>query len=124
MHKEQTTPQQKEEIEKRKTRHAMLTKNKEAKIRQKASRKIKVWKSKIMRQFGKGKGIYRINREAEKVVFSAIQEHLVAHERRKGNPETGYIEGRITCKQLTKIANNWLRKNEHKEIKSSETVRS
>jgi hypothetical protein len=50
MHKEQTTPQQKEEIEKRKTRHAMLTKNKEAKIRQKASRKIKdnetVWQRK------------------------------------------------------------------------------
>jgi hypothetical protein len=77
-----------------------------------------------MRQFGKGKGIYRINREAEKVVFSAIQEHLVAHERRKGNHEIGYIEGCITCKQLTKIANNWLRKNGHKEIKSSETVRS
>ena len=77
-----------------------------------------------MRQLGKGKGKVRINRGAEKAVFSAIQEHLVAHDRRKGNPETGYIEGRITSKQLTKIANIWLRKNGHKEIKSSETVRS
>lgn len=113
-----------EEIKKRKRRHDMLTKNKERKIQEIASRKLKEWKGKIKRQFGKGKGAYRINREAEKEVFAAIQEHLVAHDRRKGNPETGYIEGRITCKQLTKIANNWLRKNGHKVIKSQETVRS
>ncbi|CAC5380058.1 unnamed protein product [Mytilus coruscus] len=110
-----------EEIKKRKMRHDMLTKNKERKIQAIASRKLKEWKGKIQRQFGKGKGAYRINREAEKEVFAAIQEHLVAHDRRKGNPETGYIEGRITCKQLTKIANNWLRKNGHKVIKSQET---
>ena len=87
--------------------------------------KVKRWKEALFSQKGKGQGKYKIDRRSEQHVYDALQEHLAAHDRRHGTPETGYFaNSRFTKSKLRRIANNWLQQNGMPIIKSLETVRS
>ena len=112
-------------IEQRKERVKKLQLKRKAFVSKFAKRKLKKWKGSILRQYEKGLGSTRIDRQAEQAVYESLQEHLAAHDRRKGTgAETGYLQGKVTCSQLRAIANAWLKKEGKSLIKSKETVRS
>ena len=101
-----------------------LQQNRTKLIQKFATAKVKKWKKNLLKQHGRGRGKWRIDRGAEDAVYKAIQENLVAHERCKGTPECGYIEGCITarCTELPTMSS--LIKNGKNPVKSAETVRS
>lgn len=85
------------------------------------------FKSNFKRQIGKNRGKYLIDRGAELAVYGVLAEQLKAHRRRWGDEGTGYIERderRLNNREMRRIANEYLSKNNLRQVKSLETVRS
>ncbi len=102
-----------------------LKMNKKEYVKRTTAVAMKEWKKNMMRQTGKGKGKYIIDRGAELAVYKALEEQLVAHSKRTGVPvlETQQ-ERRLHDTDLLQIANKWLEENGKRKIKSVSTVRS
>ena len=80
-------------------------------------RKFRVWKCNVLSQTGKKKGSYLIDRGAETAIFNVFAENSKAHRRCHGE------EG-IQTREMLRIANQYLKRNKRRPIKSKETVRA
>ena len=114
------------ELRNKEERIAKIRKDMHHMAKKAAKREMKKWKEDLLSQKGKGTGNYQIDRGAEDAVYRALCEQLAAHDRRRGDPETGYFEGRKKkhSKDLQQIANKWLSEHGKQLIKSASTIRS
>ncbi|CAB4034761.1 RNA-directed DNA polymerase from transposon X-element, partial [Paramuricea clavata] len=111
-----------------KRQRVMNLKNRPPTIKKRIARRhFHSWKKSLKSQQGKNKGIYRIDRRAEKAIFKVLEEQLQAHKRRWGEEGTGYLESdgkRLHKRDMRRIANKFLDAHGKRLIKSNETARS
>ena len=104
-----------------------LQKDSTSQRKQYVYRKFRAWKGGLLSQKGKKQGSYLIDRGAENAIYNVLAENSKAHRRWHGEEGTSYLDEpsqRIQSRDMLRIANEFLRKNNKRLIKSKETVRS